>query len=126
MKKTFLICPVRGVDKIESEGIVKILEKNGYEVHWPHRDTNQNDKTGYNICLENLNAIKQCDNVHIIWDGVSQGCLFDLGMCFALNKEIITIKIPPKTNDKSFQNMMIRWENGEESESICNNIEFPL
>ena len=28
--KTFLICPVRGVDKKETEGIVKLLENSGY------------------------------------------------------------------------------------------------
>ncbi len=104
--KTFLICPVRGHKKEETIDIVINLEKEGYDVHWPPRDTNQNDNIGLNICNDNLNAIKSSDVVHIVWDGNSQGCLFDLGMAFALGKKVIPISLPIPTEGKSFQNMI--------------------
>ena len=109
MKKTFLICPVRGHDPQELAGIVKKLEDEGYQVHFPPRDTNQLDDTGYRICLDNLNAIRQSDDVHFVWDGLSQGCLFDLGMAFALYKKLNVISVPELTAGKSFQNMVTKW-----------------
>ena len=109
MSKSFLICPVRGHDANETQGIVDGLEAQGFIVHWPPRDTDQDDETGYRICTDNLNAIAAADVVHIVWDGKSQGCLFDLGMAFALNKTIIPILLPDKTEGKSFQNMVTQW-----------------
>jgi hypothetical protein len=106
--KTFLICPVRGHSHIETEAIVKILEDDGYDVYWPCRDTNQQDEHGLRICEDNKRAIKEADVVHVIWDGKSQGCLFDLGMAFSMNKKIIPISLPERTNGKSFQNMIIK------------------
>jgi len=109
MKKTFLICPVRGHDSSETFDIVSNLEIDGWQVHWPPRDTNQDDDVGLSICNQNLSAIDDADVVHFIWDGESQGCLFDLGMAFALDKKIIPIKMPPLTDGKSFQNMVTEW-----------------
>ena len=110
MKKSFLICPVRGHEMSETESIVRELE-NEYLVHWPPRDTNQIDETGYRICTDNMNAIKNADVVHIVWDGKSQGSLFDLGVAFALGKQLIPISLPADTDGKSFQNMMNEWAN---------------
>ena len=107
--KTFLICPVRGHNPEETKAIVEDLESQGYEVHWPPRDTNQKDLTGYRICAENRAAIEESDHVHFIWDGKSQGCLFDLGMAFALRKPVLPLKMPPLTEGKSFQNMVSQW-----------------
>lgn len=104
--KSFLICPVRGVDQDKTRHIVENLEKDGYDVHWPPRDTDQNDNIGLRICKDNKQAIIDADVVHMIWDGNSQGCLFDLGMAFALNKKIIPLSLPGKSNEKSFQNMV--------------------
>lgn len=107
--KTFLICPVRGHEATELQSIVDGLESEGWEVHYPPRDTNQNDPVGYNICEQNYLAIKRADVVHIVWDGQSQGSLFDLGMAFALAKRIIPISLPENTEGKSFQNMIRQW-----------------
>ena len=109
--KTFLICPVRGHSPEETAEIVTNLEKEGWEVHWPHRDTNQEDEHGLNICKENREAIIEADIIHLIWDGKSTGSLFDLGMTFALRKEIKVIDLPPLTEGKSFQNMITKWAN---------------
>ena len=108
--KTFLICPIRGVSQNENELIVKQLECDGYEVYYPDRDTNQVDDTGLRICADNRDAISTRDVVHVIWDGKSQGVLFDLGMAFALKKKIIVVSIPENINGKSFQNIILEWE----------------
>ena len=105
--KTFLICPVRGKSAEETQGIVDELEALDYDVHWPHRDTDQNDDTGLRICQDNRRAIEEADVVHIVWDGNSQGCLFDLGIAFALRKRIMPVELPGKTDHKSFQNMVM-------------------
>lgn len=111
MKKAFLICPVRGHDRSESEGAVRALEADGYKVHWPPRDTKQGgDPKGYRICRDNRAAIEAADVIFIIWDGKSKGCLFDAGMAFMANKPIVCLTLPKATLGKSFQNMMREWE----------------
>lgn len=107
--QTFLISPVRGKSADALIEYVKTLETRGYKVHWPLRDTDQNDDVGMRICRDNLAAIRSADVVHIIWDGKSHGCLFDLGMAFALGKHVKPILLPPKTDHKSFQNMVSEW-----------------
>jgi len=110
--KGFLICPVRGHDPKETEAIVKKLEDDGWDLHWPPRDTEQEDAEtgGFRICVDNENALEDSDRVFFVWNGVSQGCLFDLGAAFALNKPITVIEAPPNVeNGKSFQNMARYW-----------------
>jgi hypothetical protein len=109
-KHCFLICPVRNADTKQAEAVVRQLEENGWKVHWPHRDTDQKDNIGLRICEDNFKAIRDADIVFIIWDGKSQGCLFDAGMAFALNKRIVCFDLPQITPEKSFQNMFLEWE----------------
>lgn len=111
--KTFLICPVRGYDPNEWKVYVDDLERMGFEVHWPPRDTFQNDPIGLGICKENYEAIRRASVVHVIWDGKSIGCLFDLGMAFALGKKIVVLALPdPSADDgKSFQKVIRAWAN---------------
>ena len=109
--KAFLICPMRGYDPNEWKPFVDELEINGWQVHWPPRDTFQNDPTGLDICRENREAIREANMVYVIWDGKSIGCLFDLGMAFAMNKPIRVIMLPDPSADggKSFQKMIRAW-----------------
>ena len=107
--KTFLIAPVRGIDPKAHAAIVSDLEASGLTVHWPARDTAQDDDIGLRICRDNCAAIAEADIVHVIWDGKSQGCLFDVGIAFALRKKIIPISLPEPTEGKSFQNMVRAW-----------------
>lgn len=109
MMKAFLICPVRGHSPEETWPIVEALEGRGWVVHWPHRDTDQNDPTGLRICRDNREAIDRADRVFIVWDGQSTGSLFDLGIAFALHKPLGLIQIPAASEGKSFQNMMREW-----------------
>ncbi|MBE3042660.1 nucleoside 2-deoxyribosyltransferase [Candidatus Bathyarchaeota archaeon] len=110
-RKAFLICPVRGQSVGGTAHIVYKLEAEGWKVHWPHRDTKQDDSTGYHICKVNCAAIADADIVFVVWDGQSQGCLFDLGIAFALNKPVQIISLPELTKGKSFQNMVTEWAN---------------
>lgn len=110
--KSFLICPVRGMDPAAFGEVVGRLERDGFSVHWPPRDTNQDDPTGLRICRDNLAAISAADVIHVIWDGKSQGCLFDLGAAFALGKKVSPISLPAPTEGKSFQNMIQAWAIG--------------
>lgn len=107
--RAFLICPVRGHSPEETAAIVAGLEGEGYAVHWPPRDTDQNDPVGLAICAQNLEAIRAADVIAVVWDGKSQGVLFDLGMAFALGKKVMPIALPEPSEGKSFQNMVNAW-----------------
>ena len=88
MKKVFLICPVREASpevRNRMEAYVANLESDGYKVHLPHRDTNQEDETGgYVICKTNFQAILEADEIHIWYDETSAGSKFDMGGVFML------------------------------------------
>jgi len=112
--KVFVICPIRNVDQTVVKDYVRGLEVLGYEVYYPARDTNQNDPSGLQICKDNFKALRDSDEVHIIWDGKSEGVLFDCGMTFALSclgfrKKIVPLDLPKLTDGKSFQNMIVAW-----------------
>lgn len=92
--KAFLICPVRGYNLADWMVVVQKLEGFGWKVHYPPLDTNQDDPVGLRICQDNFAAISRANVVFIIWDGISKGCLFDLGMAFALGKRIIWVALP--------------------------------
>lgn len=116
MNDIFLICPVRNAtdkQKLCMMNYIKSLEKNGKKVYYPTRDNpyEATDTIGYQICLENMNAIKNSKEVHIFWDKNSQGSLFDLGSAFALNKKLTIVNINEieTTTQKSFINMIIQW-----------------
>ena len=108
--KAFLICPVRGHDPSETEAIVRELESKGWDVHWPHRDTDQNDDIGLRICMDNCTAILAADRVFLVYDPDSKGSHFDMGMAFALHKPITVLRAPEPTPYKSFQNVVRAWE----------------
>jgi hypothetical protein len=94
----------------ETEDLVRRLEGDGWEVHWPPRDTDQEDETGYRICWDNRRAIERADVVFVVWDGQSKGSLFDLGMAFAMEKPIRVVEMPPQTEQRSLQNVAREWE----------------
>lgn len=86
--KIFLISPVRNADSAVQEQLasyVKTLEDSGCRVHWPMRDTEQNDPSGgYQICRTNFQAILDSDEIHIWYDETSGGSKFDMGGVFML------------------------------------------
>ncbi len=88
MSRIYLVCPVRQATPEQTAAIreyVAKLEAQGHCVHWPARDTVQEDDTnGWQVCEENARAIIEADEVHVWWDPRSQGSVFDLGIAWAL------------------------------------------
>ena len=115
--KIFLICPVRNATEDQKKRMteyIEELESNGNKVHYPARDTKQEDLTGgWNICTTNKNAILESDEVHIFWDDKSTGSLFDLGVAFGANKKLVVVNpgAIDTSNTKSFHNVINYWNN---------------
>lgn len=110
-KKIFIICTIRNASQdyiAKLENYAAQLESEGHIVYAPHRDTNQN-ALGYEICKQNMQAIKDADEVHILYNSNSQGTHFDMGVAFALNKKIVIVENEPLTVGKSFQRMLVEW-----------------
>lgn len=112
--KIFLISPVRRISKKERELIKKYvekLEKEGHQVYWPIRDTNQADPIGLRICKDNRKAIKEANEIHIWWSENSRGSLFDFGMAFMAQlfmpeKKFVLVNEVKTTPEKSFSNVL--------------------
>lgn len=91
-KEVFLICKVRGVEHGSEEYqrqqiYVESLECRGIPVHWPHRDTKQDDiERGAGICRTIFWAIYHAKEVHVMFDPTSEGYLADMMMTFALDQ----------------------------------------
>lgn len=112
--RIYIICPVRKITDEWKEGLLSYthsLERQGHKVHLPFRDTEQNDKRGFNICQDHAMKMFDADRVDVAYDGKSEGWLFDLGMAFILNKPIqpITGYFPNLTKGKSYGNMVWEW-----------------
>lgn len=106
----YIICPVTKVkpeQKQEIDEYVKQLESEGHTVHYPPRDVNQNDPTGWNICVAHREAMRKADRVDVFWDTTSSGSRFDLGMAFAYEKPIKLVKLyQPDISGKSYVKVM--------------------
>ena len=90
--KTFVICPVRHAaeeQKAWIEGFVAMKREKGYIVHYPEKNTVQEDTLGgYNICLQNALAMATSESIDIYYDQSSTGSVFDLGVAYALHKKL--------------------------------------
>lgn len=94
VEKVFIICPVRNLTPAEDAEIqahIGMLESKGIKVHYPPRDTNQNDPIGLNICSTSRAAIKNSDEIHNYFNPLSEGSAFDSGMTFMVGKPIFII-----------------------------------
>jgi len=108
----FIICPVRGATKEDKETLtrwVTLLESAGYTVHFPPRDTAQDDRVGWDICQANLAAIKDARAVLVYYTPTSLGTHFDLGMAFALGKPIVVLNDLPWVEGKAFCTVLRAW-----------------
>lgn len=134
--RIFLICPVRNVSEEENAKIrtyVEALEGCGHDVHWPPRDTNQNDPVGLKICEANRAAIEAADEVRVRYNPNSEGTVFDLAMAVALGKPVVVTngrEAIAVSNELLFVGMMaglaqackeiqIRWNPAARRESIA-------
>jgi nucleoside 2-deoxyribosyltransferase len=92
--KVYIICPVRNATSKQRKALreyIEELESIGHDVFYPSDHAPQNDPTGWGIVSLELQAIKECDEVHVYWDTASKGSHFDLGIAMALNKPIILV-----------------------------------
>lgn len=86
MKKVFIIHSLKFLkEAIEHENNIDI------KCYIPGRDTPQD--CGDNIIVKNREEMEKCKEVHVIWDGVSQGSLVDIGMAYGMKKPIKIIDI---------------------------------
>lgn len=101
----FLIAPVRNVTDEFLETVKKIVGRleEDYSVYWPYRDTDQS-ASEVEICRRNRAAMEEAGVACIAWDGKSEGCLFDLGMAYAMGKPVFYYEkfLPHTETDKSF------------------------
>jgi len=115
-KSVFVICPVRDATDKEKEYIldyVKQLERQGYDVHYPARDTNQEgDPIGLRILRDNCAAIRRASEVHVFWNGKSSGSHFDIGASFILQKPFVLFNRDQvqRTKGKSFTNVLLELD----------------
>ena len=115
--KIYFITPVRNASPELLEAVqayVKDLEQSGDEVHFPPRDVDQNDPTGFVICQHHLAAMKLADKVVVYWDATSTGSHFDLGMAFALGKPVELVHLcQPDGPGKSYIKVMQQMTGGD-------------
>jgi len=114
-KLVFIVCPVRNMKEEEQKFLqdyVSQLEAQGYKVHFPPRDTNQNDSVGLAICSQNRDAMQKSDEVHVYWNASSEGTKFDFGMLFMSEKPLVLInkKDVQRTPHKSFENVLLELD----------------
>lgn len=115
--KIFIICTVRKATKEYIEKLyeyVDKLEKQGHEVYFPPRDTDQN-ASGFEICKQNCKGIKWAEEIRIFYNPDSQGTHFDMGMAFMENKKIKVIENVEYGEGKSFPRMIKEWEDENRS-----------
>jgi hypothetical protein len=114
-KKIFLICPVRNAteqDKAATNAYIAKLEAKGKKVHYPPRDTDQNDPGGLNICRTNRQAMIDSDEVHVYWTPGSEGSKFDLGMAFMADKptKFVNGRDYIRATQESFENFLLELD----------------
>lgn len=130
MKKIFIICPVTSATDKERENLknyVDYLKNEGYLVHYPYLDTNQQE-TSLNVNRINTKAIQRSDEVHIFYKRKSQGIHFDLGNLFSLkelhknwvlslilklfgikNPKVLLVKNQNHINDSGYTKLLEDW-----------------
>jgi len=112
--KIYVVCSVRGApaDEVaEVEEYVAKLEDEGHIVHYPPRDVDQNCDTGVSIVDSHYEAMKECDEVHFMWNVNSSGSHFDAGMALGLGKPFVGVKnMKGDTDGKSYWKVIKEYE----------------
>ena len=93
--KKFFIIHSKGLTNKASE-LAEKLRAEGHEVYVPGVQTKQ-DSDELTIANANRAAMRNADEVRVIWDGTSHGVIFDLGMAFAMEKPLKLEYVIPKT-----------------------------
>lgn len=76
-----------------NEELVKIVKKEGFEVHLPQRVMPPNTSIpAIRIMKENIKAIEKCDVMLSVLDHVGLGVAFEIGYAIAKNKVLIAFR----------------------------------
>jgi len=122
--KIYIICPVRNVTEEQVQEIanyVASLELDGHQVHYPPRDVEQNDPTGWGIVTTHAMAMRNADRVDVFWDNTSKGSHADLGMAIIEKKWVKLVKSYQEDWDgKSYIKVMkiMETEYAKETENV--------
>jgi len=121
-KRIFLICSVRGASKEEKEefkNYKEVKEKEGYSVHNPNMDTNQDDEIGYDICVTNRKVIRDSNEVHLYWKPTSEGSRFDLSMAFMADKKLVIVNENKLVEEKDeYTSFLIEYANNSKPSGL--------
>lgn len=87
------------------ERALKLEEAIGKKCYVPGRDTPQT--TGEEILPINAKAMKESEeDVYVLWNGESQGTIFDMGMAYITNRKLHFIElVTPRTWTWFFKRM---------------------
>lgn len=112
-----MVCSVRKATEEEKKKILayaKNLKEKGHEVRCPISDTNQVDELGLRIVEEHEDDIIWADEVHIIWNPISEGSLWDVAQSrmarrFMPEKKIVVVNASEVqiTDKKSYTNVIL-------------------
>lgn len=111
MSSIYVICLVTQstVESLNAQALyVKSLEAEGHHVFYPARDTDQ-EAGAWDINRQNLEAIRDADEVHVFYSQTSHGVHFDLGMAFALDKPIKVVSEQPVVGRASYLQLLRDW-----------------
>lgn len=133
-KYIYLLSPVRKVTPDQAEKIAthaKYLKESGAILFNPVEDAHQQDATGYNIVMAELNflykAAKNGGRVDVLWNAggdPSEGSRVDVGMALALGLELNLVEVFNAENPSGPQQglaFMCGW-GGEAVKSILEKI----
>ena len=102
--KVFMIGSTAYQDKIKN--YAEELRQKGHEVLIPVFDSWGEKATVLDVLTENRRLMRLADEVHMIYDGRSDGTKFDFGMCFAMEKPLKIIYM----NNKHLVDGMYQYE----------------
>ncbi|GAH73952.1 unnamed protein product, partial [marine sediment metagenome] len=84
----------------EIAAYAKTLKKDGHEVELPLFDSIYANEL--EIITENRARMEWSDEVHVLYDGRSQGSIFDFGMAFALRKPMKIVLMSARSITHAF------------------------
>lgn len=110
--KVYLVCPVRSTtpatEKMVDDYVDYLENKEGYQVYYPSRDTDPR-QSELDICSTHMDAIRNANEVHVVYDRKSIGSHFDMGMAFVLGKPIRLVSVID-VGKYSMHEMIEEWQ----------------
>lgn len=94
--KIVVACPIRistGEENRRAQEYIRAVKAMGHEV-FSYWDTLQEAcPTGADILEKHLQAVRECEELHVFWKESSRGTHWEVGTAVALNKRIVIVGI---------------------------------